>query len=253
MLTEWLKIFAAEGGAAGNGLLNSLIAYWPGNETDGDLLDAHTNALHLTDVNTVTSNPGHVYPTARQYTNENIEYHTRASEALLQLGDVDFTFATWVYLDNKATERFIIAKDNVVTAREYSLFYRDNNDRFRWVVGTGGESVIGTVDANNLGSPNISTWYFIVVWHDSVANTVNIQVNDGTVDSVATSGAAGSTTQAFMIGHISTLAPAASMAGRIGPVAFWKSASGGGGVLSSSQRSALWNGGAGLKYEDFTV
>ncbi|OQC57681.1 MAG: hypothetical protein BWX54_01134 [Verrucomicrobia bacterium ADurb.Bin018] len=34
--------------AAGNGLLNNLIAYWPGNEASGDALDLHTNALTLT-------------------------------------------------------------------------------------------------------------------------------------------------------------------------------------------------------------
>jgi hypothetical protein len=41
--------------------------------------------------------------------------------------------------------------------------------------------------------------------------------------------------------------------GRIGPVAMWKSAPGGGGVLTAAQRTALWNGGAGLAYADFTA
>jgi hypothetical protein len=89
--------------AGGNGLLTALIAYWPGDEASGNLLDAHTNALHLTDVNTVTNNTGKVYATARQYTAANQEYHNRASEALLQIGDVDFTIASWVYCDALAT------------------------------------------------------------------------------------------------------------------------------------------------------
>jgi len=47
--------------SGGNGLLNALIAYWPGDEASGNLLDAHSNALHLTDTNTVTNAAGKVY------------------------------------------------------------------------------------------------------------------------------------------------------------------------------------------------
>lgn len=75
-----ISVTGGMGGGAGNGLLNNLIAYWPGNEFNGNALDLHINALHLTDVNTVTSNPGLVYPLARQYTAANNEYHTRPGE-----------------------------------------------------------------------------------------------------------------------------------------------------------------------------
>jgi len=36
-------------------------------------------------------------------------------------------------------------------------------------------------------------------------------------------------------------------------LAFWKSAVGVGGALSAEQRTALYNGGAGLTYADFTA
>ncbi len=42
------------------------------------------------------------------------------------------------------------------------------------------------------------------------------------------------------------------MDGRIGPTMFWKSAAGGGGVLTAAQRTALYNGGAGLRYDQLT-
>jgi len=41
--------------------------------------------------------------------------------------------------------------------------------------------------------------------------------------------------------------------GRIGPIVFWKSAAGDGGVLTADQRTALYNGGAGLPYTSFTT
>ena len=37
------------------------------------------------------------------------------------------------------------------------------------------------------------------------------------------------------------------------PTMFWKSAAGAGGVLTAAQRTALYNGGAGLTYAAFTV
>lgn len=43
------------------------------------------------------------------------------------------------------------------------------------------------------------------------------------------------------------------MSGRIGPTMFWKSAAGAGGVLTAAQGTALFNGGLGLAYTDFTL
>ncbi len=40
---------------------------------------------------------------------------------------------------------------------------------------------------------------------------------------------------------------------RMGPVAMWRSAAGGGGVLTADQRAALYNAGAGLAYASFTA
>jgi len=41
--------------------------------------------------------------------------------------------------------------------------------------------------------------------------------------------------------------------GRLGPIAFWKSSAGNGGVLTAAQRTALYNGGDGLAYASFTA
>lgn len=246
--------FGGGAAAAGNGLLNALIAYWPGNEANGDALDAHTNALHLTDQNTVTSNPGLVYATARQYTRANSEYHMRpGDDALLSAGDVDFTIASWAYADTLAPAggfQTIAAKTNFVADTDYGLYYRGASARFRFLVRAGG--VDGTVDANTLGLPIINTWYLLVVWHDSVANTINIQANNGGVDSVAWATGATDTAIPFRIGAI-TAGTAYHWDGRIGPTMFWKSAAGGGGVLTAAQRTALYNGGAGLTYAQFTT
>lgn len=235
--------------AAGNGLLNNLIAYWPGNEASGDALDLHTNALTLTDTNTVTSATGLVYAKARQYTAANTEYHKRAGDdALLSVGDTDFTLAQWVYFDTLAAVQMMMGKDNETT-REYRLDNVITTKLFRFRVFNG--AAVGTVSATTLGAASTATWYLAVAWHDSIANTVSIQINGGTVDSAATTGVPADTAQAFSIGAANN--GLSMLNGRIGPTMFWKSAAGAGGVLTADQRTALYNAGAGLAYASFTT
>lgn len=236
-----------------NGLLGNLIAYWPGNEANGDLLDAHTNALHLTDINTVTSEAGIVYPAARQYTQVNYEYHTRpGDDALLSTGDVDFTLAAWARFDAMgAAVRSVASKWNAgADQREYWVLYDGVIGLLSFRASSGGVlATVASCPAVTFGAPAINTWYLIVSWHDSVANTINIQINNGAIDSVAYAAGIFDGSSAFQIGSRD---PAADyMSGRIGPTMFWKSAPGNGGVLTEAQRTALWNGGAGLAYAAF--
>lgn len=243
---------AFDAGAQDNGLLNALIAYWPLNETSGNALDLHTNALTLTDVNTVTSATGKVYVKARQFAATNSECLARAGDdALLSVGDTDFSLAAWVYMDSKpANYMMIVGKDsNASGGREYGLRWSNTADRIGLVL-LDGTSSVGLATANTYGAPGLSTWLFVVAWHDSVANTANIQINNGSVDSAATTGAPGDTTSRFTVGAYIT--SAGYWDGRIGPAMMWKSAAGGGGVLTARQRTALYNGGAGLAYAAFT-
>lgn len=239
----------AEEAAAGNGLLNALIAYWPGNEASGKALDAHTNGLDLPDVSTVGSNTGHVYALARDYAND---YHTRAGDdALLSAGDTDFTLAAWVYLDSKPTIGHIAGKATSNGDYEYWMNYASSVDRLQFTVshdGLGASAVPRRADS--LGSPSLSTWYLVIGWHDSVANTTNIQVNNGTVDSGGHATGVKDGVNPFRIGFNVGVN---YWDGRIGPTMFWKSAAGGGGVLTADQRTALYNAGAGLAYASFTT
>jgi len=247
---DTMQIFGIGQGAA-NGLLNNLIAYWPGDEASGNLLDAHTNGLDLTDVNTVTSNPGHVYTTARQYTTANDEYHTRpGDDALLSTGDVDFTIMVWVYADAFGADRAILGKNRIwePPGRGYTVYYHNSTNKWAFTVSDGANAYV----LDSTAAPSLSTWYLLIAWHDSVANTINIQVNDFAAVTFAWSTGVNDPTCSFMIGNADGFGPGFMWDGRIGPTAFWKSAAGDGGVLTAAQRTALWNGGAGLKYSEFT-
>jgi len=239
---------------ARNGLLNALIAYWPGNEASGNALDAHTNALYLADTGSVSSAAGNVYALARSFDGVASRVLRRgADDALLSTGDVDFTLAAWVkWTAFAGAANHIAGKDSETAGgREYRLDWLASANRIRMRV-FDGSAQVGIATADNLGAPSSGIWYLVVGWHDAANNVIGIQINNGTVDSAATTGAPSDTAQPFSIGRCanSINSPASAI---IGPVAMWKSAAGGGGVLSSAQRLALWNNGAGLAYTQFTT
>lgn len=235
-----------------NGLLNNLVAFWPGNEASGNALDLHTNALHLADINTVTNNTGLVYATARQFTRANNEFFNVASSAFFQTGDVDFTFACWCYFDSTAVDAGLIGKDGTANMREYQLGLDAAVNRIAFSVSpTGLNGSFVTLYANSFGAIMTSVWYLIIAWHDSVSNTINVDVNTVGDSSAYATGVA-ALTSPFRIGSCPSVPAAGVMGGRIGPAAFWKSAGGLGGVLTATQRALLYNAGAGLPYTSFT-
>lgn len=223
--------------AAGNGLLNNLVAYWPGNEASGNLLDAHTNALHLAQSNTVGAAAGKVYPTARKF-EWSAAYH--ADNALLSTGDVDWTIAFWYKLSTNY--------GGVYLGKHYNMA-----SNIEWFVTSWGLAVSANGTTTNVLAKTLTSaaWQLVVCWHDAVADTINIQTDNGAVSSKAHTGGTYNGTAKFAIcadgdGHNWMLAT-------VSPVAFWKSAAGGGGVLTAAQRTALYNGGAGLAYAQFTT
>ena len=243
------------GARAANGLLNNLVAYWPLNEAGGanDAPDLHTNGLTLTQQASPGADTGKVYPMARVFDGSS-QYLSRADDAHLSAGDLDFTLAVWVWLNTASSDfRAVVMKGGGVGSNtEYSLDYRVSTiNRWRFFVSNGALSPL--LLANNAGAPAINLWYLLVAWHDAVANTINLQVDNGPPDSAGWAGGVQDTGQPFGVGANYAAVAASAFPGRIGPVAFWKSAAGAGGVLTAAQRTALWNSGKGLAYAGFTL
>jgi hypothetical protein len=219
-------------------LTDNLMAFWELEETSGTRVDSHGNN-DLTDNNTVTSNPG-IVGTAAQFTLANTEYLSIADNTDLSTGDIDYTLQAWVRLDTKATLQVIAAKYGASgTEREYHLRYNQSTDRFYFAVNdTGGTAQ--PVESNNFGAPSTATWYCIHVWHDSVNNQVGIAVNAGTANTDAATGGSNNSSYAFQLGYSDQLGFA--LDGRLDQVGFWKR------VLTSQERTELYNGGAGMTY-----
>jgi RHS repeat-associated protein len=88
-------------------------------------------------------------------------------------------------------------------------------------------------------------WYTIVAWHDSVFNTLNLQVNNGTVSSVSYASGAMDTTYPLSIGAHAN--GTYGINGRLDEVALYKR------VLNPSERSWLYNGGFGRTYAELSA
>ncbi len=217
-------------------LLTNLISHWKLDEASGNALDAHSTNT-LTDTNTVTSAAGKL-GTARQFTAASSEYFTLASNATLQTGDIDFTVAGWVWLDDIGTDRIVASKDAGGGTQDEWLLWRPSGNNFQFrVYGGGGSSNVGA----NSAAVTSGQWYFVVGWYDAAASTVNIQIDNGTpvsASAVAITPQVG--TSAFQISGRA----GASLAynGRIDSVSFWKR------VLTTAERNALYNAGVGREY-----
>lgn len=226
--------------SGGYNLLTNLISHWKLDEASGSALDAY-GSNDLTDIGSVGSVAGKIN-NARDFSGT--KYFTRGDNADLSIaGSVDFTFACWVKIDDKSSTRAILSKfSNAGNQRAYAIDYLASSDRFRFYVSsTGADSVIVTADT--LGSPSTGTWYFIIAWHDATADTINIQVNNGTADSAAHSAGVYDNTAAFLLGARDG---GSYLDGALDEISFWK-----GRILTAGEKTALWNGGAGVDFTNF--
>jgi hypothetical protein len=173
-------------------LLTGLVSYWGLDEASGTRVDLHgTN--HLTDSSSPFSNVGQAVgkvSNAAQF--DGSSYLSHVSNADLQCGDVDYTFGFWMRPDSLpggTLSRSLIAKDtgSPANSRDYTIDICNNGAglvQFRYYLSGGYPPGGGSIvfhSKNLLSAPN--AWYFVVAWHDTLANTINMQVNNETPES----------------------------------------------------------------------
>lgn len=218
------------------GLTADLVAYWPLSEASGTRADVVGNN-NLTDNATVTGAVGKL-GNASQFTAANSEYLSIADNSDLSMGDIDFTIAGWIYLDTLGADRGVISKWATAPNSEYLVQVLASN-QLRFQVSNNGTAATGIT--NTSVTLAATTWYFFVAWHDSVANTVNLQVNNGTIASTAHTTGVFNGASELRIGSVQSAGQYWN--GRIDDTGLWK-----GRVLTAAQRTNLYNGGAGLAY-----
>ncbi len=215
-----------------------LEAYWKLDELSGTRFDEKASN-DLADNNSVGNNTGQV-SNAAQFVRANSTYLNIADNAALSTGDIDFAFACWVYLDtiNPGNDMRILGKGPAAGTREYTLDFEDSTDKFVFQVGGS-----GLARADSFGALSTGTWYFVVCEHDSVANTVSIQVNNGTIDSTAFVGGPSDTAGDFRMGINENTQSFSALGGRIDEAGFWKK------TLIAQERTDLYNSGNGQTFD----
>lgn len=229
-------LMVGAGGGGGSTLRTNLIGWWEF-ESGAITTDAHGSNT-LTNNNAVTSVSGKV-SNAAQFVAASSQSLTRASDATIATGDIDFSLAMWV--NPTTSTNCVVAKDNAAFAgMEYrcGIRFTDAN-RFYFTIGDNG-GVSETVDYAG-SSVSTSSWYFVAVICDKTSSLIKISVNDGTVSTTAkTITVAAVAGAAFSIGKRG--ASTEFFNGLVDQMGFWKKA------LSASEITQLYNGGAGVTY-----
>lgn len=224
-------------------LLTNLMSYWKMDEiATVDKADSTATANTLSRNNNPSSGTG-IINAAIVLIDATVRYLFHTSNASLQVGGTSFTFSLWTGLDDNFSNRVILAKGSSTAAAtmEYCIYYDAALDRFVFAISNG--TTIKKVIANNFGPVPVSGFHHLVAWCDLSLNTINIEVDNGTADSVSVVGnlpqSAGSD---FRVCNDSSAASGTQWDGNIDEVGFWKRA------LSTAERTALYNSGLALAY-----
>lgn len=244
---------AARGRTATRGrplLLENLVAYWPLDALSGTRNDAHTNGLHLTDENSVSSGAGITYAAAADYdmTIDQWLWRAHADSAAVNFAS-SFSIVAWTYPtaftggpDSPAYYRMIVSFNygsgfnggykiqTTAAGQLYLVLGGNSNQGWSW-----------HVDAPYC---TLNEWQMVAWTFDYATGDVACGLNGNLATTVnpnpeffkpASSGV-------FSIGgwvegavHI--------FDGRIGPVAMWNR------TLTLSEIGWLYNGGQGRAYE----
>lgn len=220
-------------------LSDNLVAYYKLDEASGNAVDA-LGANDLTETSgSIGTTTGKING-ARACAGGDTEYFERTDNATFSTGDIDFSFQVWVNATSLVSFPVVFRK-GANGARDYIL-YIDTSDSNKpaWEVSSNGAS--GTTVKWGTGLTT-STWYHIVCWHDAAANQIGIAVNAGTAVTSSHSTGVQDGAGTFQLGAGSD--QGLYWDGLIDEFGMWKR------VLSSGERTSLYNGGSGLPYSSF--
>lgn len=214
-------------------LLTNLVAHWKLNEASGTRNDAHSNGYHLTDNNTVGSGTGKIGDAA-DFIKANSEHLSRSSiPAELKVGTFDWTIALWVNPDLAESTGFF--RWAGATSDLDAVMAASRTIRCTVLDSGGSGTVKESTDTLTTGA-----WNFVLVSYDAAAQEFRIRINNGTEKTFAQASIRNTNT----IFHLG-LSFASFSNALIDSVSFWNR------VLTSTEEDDLYNGGAGLDYEDF--
>ena len=230
----------------GSPILTDLVSWWTMDETGGtdDRMDSH-GTMHLTAVNTPTSVAGKVN-TATDFLDDNYESLYRADGLNYDLrGGRDFSIAGW-YLSGSlfgSPPHDIVGSSKGSGSAgsdgvDYLIFLHGSLDKYAFKT-AGASNAITLQTAIAPGG-----WDWIYAEYNAATNTMGFSVDNGTMQYQAgPTGGATAKNGAFAFGKYPSVNTGWAD-GTVDEWAFWSR------LLSSDERSEIYNAGSGITYTD---
>lgn len=235
MTTTILSGSSSIGGVAiPSPLLTNLISYWKLDEVTGAARADSHNGNHLTDNANVVQVAGKI-AFAADFTKASTNWLSHVDNASLNVAGLQpFTFAFWFDTGVQfATHAWLTKYTGGGSNADQFLIYYANVPRF--IVRAFDNTAVNL--ASSVGAIAPGTWHLCVAWWDLV--NVNIQIDNGVVDSLPWVKATKNDAVDFRIGRFGAASYSDS---NIDEAGFWKRA------LLAAERTQLWNAGAGVTY-----
>lgn len=177
------------------GFVSGLVAHYKCDESAGEnFADVH-GGLTFTQVNSPGTTAAGRINSARSFLSASSQHGTRASDANLNTGDIDFAISFWVrFTDAASGAEAVFAKRTSGSVRDYMIYRRsDAKMEFDIYTASGTIALVSTGDSVLAGALT-----HVIAWHDAAANTINMRVNGGAADSLTTAGAFPTTSAAVV-------------------------------------------------------
>lgn len=169
------------------------------------------------------------------------DYWSRADNAALSTGNIDFSLSAWVKVDAVSGTQTIVGKGNFASPNqtEYRLYIASTGELSLTI-----ETGAATQTFSTTETLSADRWYFVAFWHDATNNIVGLSIDGRDVTASYSAGSFDSSGP-FTIGK----APNDTsdyLTGYICNVGFWKK------VLTEDERKQLYNLGTGLNYDELS-
>lgn len=254
---RWLpdrwSIAPGSGSPTGIHLLNNLTSYWKLDEASGARVNSQGNvALNLTLLGGSDEGNAPGIINSGHFTSGSLANVLGAPDSASWNFAGDLTVSGWLKYNAPGTGGSMIG--TILTRwgspgqMQWCLFWSGAGPQWQFSATSDGTAA-GQKDAINTTPMVAGQWFFVIGWYDSTAHTLNCQVNNGTVNSVAFTGpifhaAQPTLAHVFTADNVSTYYYTNSVIDEVG---IWTR------VLTASERTALYNGGAGLPFSSFTA
>lgn len=226
---------------SGGLLLTDLVAHWDLSEASGQRNDSHTNALHLTDNNTVGSGTGvDGVSTCASFDHTASEYLSRADDVLLEPEDQHFVVNFWARRTGGSnTFPAYVAKGNSASYGGGWNIQPSSPAGNSQPVYCGARLVDNSARALiiSASTENASTWYMHTFAHDPDANLIRLYRNGASSGTAAITGGVYNSTHALELARLGVIYLSAKMQS----LSIWKGA---GALTVLSHLTWLYNSGS---------